>query len=56
MSSDLTKGSFGHSSIFYVFKLPKRLKFHYFSCSYTRVKLILTCNAIKDANISDITK
>ena len=55
MSSDLTKGSFGHFSKFYVIKILKRLKFQYFACSYKRVKLLLTSNTIKDASISDKT-
>ena len=56
MSVDLTKGSFGHFSSFYVIKISKTSKFLDFACSYKRVKLLLACNTIKGANSSDKIK
>ena len=54
MSADLTKGSFGHSGSFCVIKISKTSKFQDFACSYNKVKLLLTCNTMK--NSSDTIK
>ena len=51
MSTDLTKGSFGHFQL-----LCNHLNFQDFACSYNIVKLLLTCNTIKGANSSDKIK
>ena len=56
MSADLRKGSFRHFSSFCVIKISKRLNFQDFACSYTRFKLLLTCNTIKGANSSQTDK
>ena len=37
-------------------KISKTSKFSRFECSYSRVKLLLTCNTIKGANSSDKIK
>ena len=36
------------------FLLLKFQNFQYFSCSYNKVELLLSCNTIKVANVSDI--
>ena len=56
MSADLTKGSFGHLRILYVIQICKTTKFPISVYSDNKVKLILSCNIIKDANAYDQTK
>ena len=56
MSADLTKGSFGHLRILYVIKICKTTKFPISAYSYNKVKLLLSCNIINDANAYDQIK
>ena len=52
----MKKVSFGHFSTFYAIKISERLKLQYFASSYNEVKLLLSCNTIKNASISYKTK